>query len=94
MKSLKELYRIGVGPSSSHTMAPNLACEEIKNKYNGQSGISYSVELFGSLADTGKGHGTDKAQRLRLTAPSGKNTPTLWRFRFIAAAKEYVCMKP
>ncbi len=66
MKSLKELYRIGVGPSSSHTMAPNLACEEIKNKYNGQSGISYSVELFGSLADTGKGHGTDKAVKAAL----------------------------
>lgn len=66
MKSLKELYRIGIGPSSSHTMAPNLACEEIKNKYDGQSGISYSVELFGSLADTGKGHRTDKAVKAAL----------------------------
>lgn len=59
MKSLKELYRIGVGPSSSHTMAPNLACREIKARYG--EGCEYEVELFGSLAYTGKGHGTDKA---------------------------------
>lgn len=57
MKSLKELYRIGVGPSSSHTIAPYNACKEIKAKY-GESAI-YKVTLFGSLADTGKGHGTD-----------------------------------
>ncbi len=58
MKSLKELYRIGVGPSSSHTMAPYAACTEISEQNNDVS-CEYTVELFGSLACTGKGHGTD-----------------------------------
>ena len=56
MKSLKELYRIGFGPSSSHTMAIYSACKEIEDE-NG--GSEYHVELYGSLACTGKGHGTD-----------------------------------
>ena len=57
MKSLRELYRVGVGPSSSHTMAPYSACMEIKNKYN--QNAKFTVTLYGSLCDTGKGHGTD-----------------------------------
>ena len=57
MKSLKELYRIGVGPSSSHTMAPYASCEEIKSKYGKDA--KYKVILYGSLSATGKGHGTD-----------------------------------
>lgn len=57
MKSLRELYRIGIGPSSSHTMAPNYACEQIKQKYS--ENAKYTVTLYGSLSHTGKGHGTD-----------------------------------
>ena len=57
MKSLKELYRIGVGPSSSHTMAPYAGCLELKNKYSDNA--TYTVTLYGSLSATGKGHGTD-----------------------------------
>ena len=57
MKSLRELYRVGVGPSSSHTMAPYSACLEIKGKYG--ENAKYTVTLYGSLCDTGKGHGTD-----------------------------------
>jgi L-serine dehydratase len=59
MKSIREIYRIGYGPSSSHTMGPRRAAEEFKQKYPGAA--SYIVELFGSLAATGKGHLTDKA---------------------------------
>lgn len=57
MQSLRELYRIGPGPSSSHTLAPQRACELFKNEY----GIlpRYRVELYGSLSLTGKGHFTD-----------------------------------
>lgn len=69
MKSLKELFRMGLGPSSSHTMAPNLACDAIKNRYLSRRDlqkIGYEVELFGSLAFTGKGHGTDVAIRRAL----------------------------
>ena len=64
MKSLRELYRIGVGPSSSHTMAPYAGCTEIKNKY-GES-AKYQVTLYGSLSATGKGHGTDSVIKRAL----------------------------
>lgn len=57
MKSLKELYRVGVGPSSSHSMAPYEACMQIKKENDEKA--RYKAELFGSLAYTGKGHGTD-----------------------------------
>lgn len=58
MKSLKYLYRIGHGPSSSHTMGPANAIRFIKKHY--QDATSYSVVLYGSLAFTGRGHLTDK----------------------------------
>lgn len=57
MKSLKDVYKIGRGPSSSHTMGPQRVAEYVAEKY-GKGG--YVVELFGSLALTGKGHGTDR----------------------------------
>ncbi len=59
MKSLKQLYKIGVGPSSSHTMAPVKAVERFLSEHDGCD--SYVVTLYGSLALTGKGHGTDVA---------------------------------
>jgi L-serine dehydratase len=59
MDSLKKLYRIGVGPSSSHTMAPTRAANLFLKKH--PKAASYRVILFGSLAATGKGHLTDKA---------------------------------
>lgn len=61
MKSLMQLYKIGVGPSSSHTMGPVKATERFLSEYDGCD--SYTVTLFGSLALTGKGHGTDTAIR-------------------------------
>ena len=61
MKSISELYRIGKGPSSSHTMGPSFAAERFLSKYPGAD--AYSVTLYGSLAKTGKGHGTDRAVR-------------------------------
>ena len=57
MDSLKELYRIGNGPSSSHTMGPKIASEIFKLKNSDAD--NYKVELYGSLASTGKGHLTD-----------------------------------
>ena len=59
MKSLKQLYKIGVGPSSSHTMGPVKATERFLSQYDGYD--SYTVTLYGSLALTGEGHGTDRA---------------------------------
>ncbi|MBE6730839.1 MAG: L-serine ammonia-lyase [Ruminococcaceae bacterium] len=57
MESLRELYRIGKGPSSSHTMGPDKAARLFKEKY--PFAASFKVKLFGSLSKTGKGHMTD-----------------------------------
>ena len=57
MESLKELYKIGRGPSSSHTIGPEKACMMFQER-NGDA-QRFKAILFGSLAKTGKGHGTD-----------------------------------
>lgn len=59
MKSIKSLYKIGLGPSSSHTMGPSFAATEFL-KISPQADF-IKVTLFGSLAKTGKEHGTDRA---------------------------------
>lgn len=59
MKSIKELYRIGTGPSSSHTMGPRNAAELFLSRH--QEAAAFKVTLYGSLAATGKGHMTDVA---------------------------------
>ena len=59
MESIRELYRIGNGPSSSHTMEPKKAAEIYKAEH--PKANAFRVTLFGSLAATGKGHLTDKA---------------------------------
>lgn len=59
MKSIRELYRIGTGPSSSHTMGPRKAAEMFMARNKGAKG--FEVTLYGSLAATGKGHMTDVA---------------------------------
>ena len=59
MESLRELYKIGTGPSSSHTMGPRKAAEQFMKRQT--KAVSYRVTLYGSLAATGKGHMTDKA---------------------------------
>lgn len=59
MNSLKKLYRVGSGPSSSHTMGPKKAAELFLKE--APASPSYRVTLFGSLAATGRGHLTDKA---------------------------------
>lgn len=59
MQSLKYLYKIGRGPSSSHTMGPDKAARYFKEKY--ANADSYKVILYGSLSSTGKGHKTDEA---------------------------------
>lgn len=58
MESIKELFKIGVGPSSSHTMGPQRICESIQKEV-GEQATRYEVTLYGSLALTGKGHLTD-----------------------------------
>ncbi len=61
MKSVKDIYKIGRGPSSSHTMGPVKAAELFLSE--NPDADRYEVTLFGSLAKTGRGHGTDTAVR-------------------------------
>lgn len=57
MDTLKELFKIGCGPSSSHTMGPQRAAKRFKEK--NPDANTYRVKLYGSLAATGEGHLTD-----------------------------------
>ena len=68
MQSLKMLYKIGKGPSSSHTMGPQYAAEYINENYPDASFVK--VILYGSLALTGEGHGTDKVLKETISAPN------------------------
>lgn len=65
MDSIKHIYRIGNGPSSSHTMAPKRAAEMFLARNPGAA--RFGVTLYGSLAATGKGHMTDAAILAVLT---------------------------
>lgn len=69
MKSIKELYRIGTGPSSSHTMGPRKAAEIYLSRH--PEAVAFRVTLYGSLAATGKGHMTNVAitETLQPAAP-------------------------
>ena len=59
MKSVKNIFKIGIGPSSSHTMGPAFATERFLITYPNIERAE--VTLYGSLSKTGKGHGTDRA---------------------------------
>ena len=58
MKSIREIYKIGKGPSSSHTMGPERAARLFKDRY--PQADHFQVTLYGSLSKTGVGHGTDR----------------------------------
>lgn len=59
MKSISTVFKSGYGPSSSHTVGPSIAAKIINQKYPDRDKVE--VNLYGSLALTGKGHGTDLA---------------------------------
>ena len=69
--SVFELFKIGIGPSSSHTVGPMLAASTFVQRLDSSNLLSkvasLEVTLFGSLAYTGRGHGTDKAVLLGLS---------------------------
>lgn len=67
MYSLTELYRIGKGPSSSHTMGPEHICKIFNSRY--EQADKFKVIIYGSLALTGQGHGTDKIIHSTLNKP-------------------------
>lgn len=76
MKTIKELFRIGTGPSSSHTMGPRKAAEIFLSRHHHAAG--YEVVLYGSLAATGKGHMTDVAI-LDVLESSGLPVKIIWK---------------
>jgi len=74
MESIRNIYRIGYGPSSSHTMGPRTAAETFLSRYS--EAASFQATLFGSLAATGKGHLTDKAINEVF---SGRQLKIIWK---------------
>ena len=73
MESIKQIYRIGHGPSSSHTMGPMRAARMFLERNRGA--VRFNVTLYGSLAATGKGHMTDAAI-LEVLSPVAKTNIT------------------
>lgn len=67
MKSLRELYKIGYGPSSSHTMGPEKAIKTFDAEF--PDAEKFKVVLFGSLSLTGSGHGTDTVLKKSVNKP-------------------------
>ncbi len=61
MRSIRDIYKIGKGPSSSHTMGPERAARIFKEEH--PEAEAYRVVLYDSLAKTGVGHGTDRVLR-------------------------------
>ncbi len=66
MKSIREIYKIGKGPSSSHTMGPERAAALFRSEH--PEADAFRVILYGSLSKTGVGHGTDRVLR-QVLAP-------------------------
>ncbi len=64
MKSIRDIYKIGKGPSSSHTMGPAAAAELFRKE--NPTADAYKAILYGSLSKTGRGHGTDRALQMAL----------------------------
>ena len=73
MESITKIFKIGNGPSSSHTMGPKKAAEIFAKKHSDAE--SYKVSLYGSLAFTGKGHMTDYIILKTLPKP----TEIIWK---------------
>ena len=77
MKSLKELYKIGRGPSSSHTMGPNKAAAMFARRH--PEADAFEVTLYGSLAATGRGHLTDLAVSDSLSDGGRRRVDIIWK---------------
>ena len=74
LRSIKEIFITGHGPSSSHTMGPHFACQYILKKYKDLNIKEIEVILYGSLALTGRGHLTDAIIDLALEKVNHKVT--------------------
>ncbi|RUO22652.1 L-serine ammonia-lyase [Aliidiomarina iranensis] len=88
MISVFDIYKVGIGPSSSHTVGPMRAAREfllqVQEKCGFEKVTGIEVELFGSLGQTGKGHGTGKAVMLGLVGESPEKVDTTQVDAFLA----------
>src|SRR3982074_994523 len=91
MTSLFDLFKIGIGPSSSHTVGPMRASRRFVTELDASGLLANTArvvaELFGSLALTGHGHGTDRAALLGLMGEQADTIDPASIDRKIAAAR-------
>jgi L-serine dehydratase len=73
--SVFDIFKIGIGPSSSHTMGPWRAAQRFLSEIDLDKVAAVQVELYGSLAKTGRGHGTDLAVQLGLNGDDPVTIP-------------------
>jgi L-serine dehydratase len=77
MESIRELFRVGIGPSSSHTMGPRHAAEIFRERH--PSAAKYRATLYGSLAATGRGHRISYDEVVSVMRETGHALPSLYR---------------
>lgn len=82
--SVFDIFKVGVGPSSSHTMGPWVAASRFASELNAPKVDKLIVKLYGSLSKTGKGHGTDIAIMLGLQGYDPKTIDTALINEYIA----------
>jgi hypothetical protein len=87
--SVFDLFKIGIGPSSSHTVGPMIAACRFASHVEDANLLGFvcrlKVELYGSLGATGKGHGTDKAVLPDPRGPAGTDAREAPRGRPVGA---------
>lgn len=97
MISVFDIYKVGIGPSSSHTVGPMRAAKEFLHdaakKLDLNQATAIKVELFGSLGQTGKGHGTGKAVILGLAGEDPETVDTTHVDAFLADTEKNQCLK-
>ncbi len=97
MIRISDLFKIGIGPSSSHTVGPMVASNQfldyIQQQYQLTDTIQIDIELYGSLAATGKGHATDKAVLLGLLGHNPKMIDTQYTEEYLAPIMQDNCMQ-
>ena len=86
--SIFDIYKIGVGPSSSHTLGPWKAALDFRKQISDQPADRLEIWLYGSLSKTGKGHATDKAVQLGLLGYEPETIKTELVDQILADLKE------
>jgi L-serine dehydratase len=94
--SVFDLFKIGIGPSSSHTVGPmraaRLFATALAASEEGKAAAAVRIELFGSLGATGRGHGTDKAVILGLMGETPEDVEVAGVAARVASVREAACL--